>query len=69
MTAADDVERCRQAAIFRRIDAAFRAGDFDALYEALDRPDGFPNVPGLAARIDDARILQALTPAAGPRRA
>ena len=41
-----DEERCRQAEVFRRIDAAFRAGDFDALRDALDRPDGFPNVQG-----------------------
>jgi ankyrin repeat protein len=30
---------------FRRIDAAFRAGDMDALRAALGDPDDFPNVP------------------------
>jgi ankyrin repeat protein len=46
MTSADDDERCRQAAMFRRIDAAFRGGDFEGLREALNKPDGFPNVQG-----------------------
>ena len=36
-------ERCAEAAKFRRIDAAFRDGDLNALRDALDDPDGFPN--------------------------
>ena len=42
----DDVERCREYETFRRIDAAFRAGDFEGLRAALGDPDGFPDVSG-----------------------
>jgi ankyrin repeat protein len=36
-------ERCAEAARFRRIDAAFRDGDLNALRDALEHPDRFPN--------------------------
>lgn len=39
-------ERCRQARAFARIDAAFRAGDYEGLRAALDDPEGFPDVYG-----------------------
>ena len=42
----DDVERCREHEAFARIDAAFRAGDFEGLRAALGDPDGFPDVSG-----------------------
>lgn len=41
-----DAERRREHEAFKRIDAAFRVGDFEGLRAALDRPDGFPNVSG-----------------------
>jgi uncharacterized protein len=44
----DDEERCRQQEIFRQVDAAFKAGDVEALRAALGDPDGFPNVEGPA---------------------
>ena len=36
-------ERCAEAARFRRIDAAFKAGDLDALRAAVDDPAAVPN--------------------------
>jgi ankyrin repeat protein len=39
-------ERCREARAFVRIDAAFRAGDYEGLRAALDAPEGFPDVYG-----------------------
>ena len=41
-----EVERCREHEAFTRIDAAFRAGDFEGLRAALGDPDGFPDVSG-----------------------
>ncbi len=41
-----DDGRCREYEEFRRIDAAFRAGDFQGLRAALGSPDGFPDVSG-----------------------
>src|SRR6266851_3944939 len=41
-----DVERCREAEVFRRVDAAFRAGDLEGLRVALGDPAGFPDVRG-----------------------
>ena len=38
-------ERCREAERFRRIDAAFRDGDLDALRAAVEDPDAIPNGP------------------------
>jgi ankyrin repeat protein len=38
-------ERCAEAARFRRIDAAFKAGDLDALRAAVDDPAYVPNGP------------------------
>jgi ankyrin repeat protein len=35
--------RCADAEKFRRIDAAFRGGDLNALRDALEDPEGFPN--------------------------
>ena len=42
----DELERCREQEAFRRIDAAFRIGDFEALRTALGDPAGFPDVSG-----------------------
>jgi len=39
-------ERCRERRVFGRIDAAFRAGDFEGLRAALGDPAGFPDVSG-----------------------
>ena len=36
-------QRCAEAKAFARIDAAFRAGDLDALRAAVDDPDAIPN--------------------------
>jgi ankyrin repeat protein len=36
-------ERCAEAEKFRKIDAAFRAGDLDALRSAVDDPHDIPN--------------------------
>ena len=41
-----DVDRCREHETFKRIDAAFRAGDLEGLRAALGDPDGFPDVSG-----------------------
>ena len=41
-----DDERCAEHERFRRIDAAFRAGDLTELRAALDDPEDFPNNPG-----------------------
>jgi uncharacterized protein len=41
-----EADRCREHEAFRRIDAAFRAGDFEGLRDALGSPDGFPDVNG-----------------------
>src|SRR5690242_520064 len=41
-----DDGRCREYEEFRRIDAAFRAGDFEGLRAALGSPHGFPDVSG-----------------------
>lgn len=38
-----DDERCAEAEKFRRIDAAFRAGDLEALRKAIDDPAAVPN--------------------------
>src|SRR5262245_29050202 len=40
---ASDEDRCAEAEKFRKIDAAFRAGDLDALRAAVDAPDAIPN--------------------------
>jgi hypothetical protein len=40
-----EAERCAEAKQFRRIDAAFRAGDLDALRAAVDDPGHVPNGP------------------------
>ena len=40
-----DTERCKEAAAFRKIDAAFRNGDLDALRAAVDDPASVPNGP------------------------
>jgi hypothetical protein len=40
-----DEERCREAATFARIDAAFRDGDLEALRAAVDDPSAVPNGP------------------------
>lgn len=42
----DKVERGREQEAFRRIDAAFRVGDFEDLRTALGDPAGFPDVTG-----------------------
>ncbi len=39
-------ERSREARAFARIDAAFRAGDYEGLRAALEDPQGFPDVYG-----------------------
>jgi ankyrin repeat protein len=39
-------DRCREARAFARIDAAFRAGDYEGLRVALGDPEGFPDVYG-----------------------
>lgn len=41
----DEAERCAEAERFRRIDAAFRAGDLAALRAAVDDPEVVPNGP------------------------
>jgi ankyrin repeat protein len=41
-----EADPCRAHAVFTRIDAAFRVGDFEGLRAALDSPEGFPNVSG-----------------------
>ena len=38
-------ERCREAGRFRKIDAAFRAGDLAALRAAVEDPYCVPNGP------------------------
>jgi ankyrin repeat protein len=38
-----DAERCKEAEIFRRIDAAFRSGDLVRLRAAVDDPASVPN--------------------------
>ena len=38
-------DRCREAERFQRIDAAFRAGDLNALREAVEDPESIPNGP------------------------
>ena len=40
-----DEERCAEYERFKRIDAAFKAGDLDALRAAVDDPDIVPNGP------------------------
>ena len=40
-----DAERCAEYERFKRIDAAFRAGDLAALRAAVDDPDSVPNGP------------------------
>ncbi|MGH7768281.1 MAG: ankyrin repeat domain-containing protein [Candidatus Binatia bacterium] len=40
-----DEERCAEYEKFKKIDAAFRAGDLAALRAAVDDPDGVPNGP------------------------
>jgi ankyrin repeat protein len=40
-----DAERCREYETFRKIDAAFRAGDLAALQAAVDDPFTVPNGP------------------------
>jgi ankyrin repeat protein len=40
-----DAERCAKYQKFRKIDAAFRAGDLTALYAAVDDPASVPNGP------------------------
>ncbi len=45
MTSPDEDRRCAEAAKFRRIDAAFRAGDLNALRTAVDDPNDIPNGP------------------------
>jgi hypothetical protein len=40
-----DEERCAEAEKFRRIDAAFHAGDLEALRAAVDDPAAVPNGP------------------------
>ncbi len=42
----DDRGRCREYEAFKRIDGAFRAGDFEGLRAALGDPEGFPDVLG-----------------------
>jgi hypothetical protein len=50
----DEQERCREQEAFRRIDAAFRVGDFEDLRTALGDPAGFS-----AGRIRTTRITPA----------
>ncbi len=40
-----DAERCQEYETFRKIDAAFRAGDLAALQAAVDDPSTVPNGP------------------------
>jgi hypothetical protein len=40
-----DSERCAEFQKFKKIDAAFRAGDLAALRAAVDDPDSIPNGP------------------------
>jgi hypothetical protein len=40
-----DAERCAEYEKFKKIDAAFRAGDLDALRAAVDDPAVVPNGP------------------------
>ena len=40
-----DAERCAEYEKFKKIDAAFRAGDFSALAAAVDDPDSIPTMP------------------------
>lgn len=40
-----DAERCAEHEKFKKIDAAFRAGDLDALRAAVDDPAAVPNGP------------------------
>jgi ankyrin repeat protein len=40
-----DAERCREYAKFKKVDAAFRAGDLAALRAAVDDPASVPNGP------------------------
>ena len=40
-----DAERCSEYETFRKIDAAFRAGDLAALRDAVDDPASVPNGP------------------------
>ena len=40
-----DAERCAEFAKLKRIGAAFRAGDLDALRAAVDNPEDIPNGP------------------------
>ena len=40
-----DAERCSEYETFRKIDAAFRAGDLAALQAAVDDPSTVPNGP------------------------
>lgn len=40
-----DDERCAEHARFTKIDAAFRAGDLDALRAAVENPEDVPNGP------------------------
>jgi len=40
-----ETDRCREAERFRKIDAAFRQGDLEALREAAEDPDSIPNGP------------------------
>src|SRR6185503_12392568 len=42
MTTSEE-QRCAEAEKFRRIDAAFRSGDLDALRAAVDEADAIPN--------------------------
>jgi ankyrin repeat protein len=40
-----EIERCKEAEKFRKIDAAFRNGDLEALRASVDGPDYVPNGP------------------------
>ena len=40
-----EAERCKEAEIFRKIDAAFRCGDLGALRAAVEDPECVPNGP------------------------
>jgi ankyrin repeat protein len=40
-----DVDRCTESEKFKKIDAAFRAGDLAALVAAVDEPGSVPNGP------------------------
>src|SRR5262249_14660254 len=63
-----DEERCRDAAQYRRLHAAFLAGDVDALRRELGDPPGFPNV--VAHRAMGLCLTYAIyhSPIAGVRR-